>query len=142
MRPTALDAEPNGRRSARLVRVQARVDRRLTQAPRLAVRVLSFVSLVAMTALPAACIHDWDSLDPAKGDASDVCTFYCDTYLRCIKPDADCLSTCEADVADCPTQSRLDLKQCVAELDDQCGGVASEGNFDLCKGFIQCVTQS
>ena len=85
-------------------------------------------------------MYPWDDLRPEDSDEA-VCSYLCATYEACIANEPGCESTCEADIRDCSTVQKEELRDCVDELNSECGEVTAAGIYEACVLLVPCYSE-
>jgi len=84
-------------------------------------------------------MYPWDDLRSEDSDEA-LCSYLCDTYEKCISTKPGCQGQCESDVLECPTVQRDALRECVDDLDSDCGEVASQSTYEVCVSLVPCYS--
>lgn len=87
--------------------------------------------------LSSSCMYPWDDL---RSEASEeaLCRYLCATYEQCISAEPGCESACESDLRECPTVQEDALRDCVDELDSECGQFAAQSVYETCVSLVPC----
>jgi hypothetical protein len=68
-----------------------------------------------------------------------MCAIYCDRVNSCVTSDAACASTCEADMAACPSGALAIIRECLDAIDYcNCQGMCGVGSA-FQTGFMICI---
>jgi len=82
-------------------------------------------------------MYPWDDLRSEDSEEA-LCGYLCATYEQCISAEPGCQSACESDVRECPTVQKDALRDCVDELDNDCGGITAQGMYEVCVSLVPC----
>ncbi len=82
-------------------------------------------------------MYPWDDLRSENSDEA-ICSYLCGTYETCIGSEPGCESECESDIRECPTVQKDALRECVDELNSECGGLTAESLYLVCVAQVPC----
>jgi hypothetical protein len=82
-------------------------------------------------------MYPWDDLRSEDSDEA-ICTYLCATYEKCISAESGCEGGCESDIRECPLVQKDALRDCVDELDSDCGELVASALYDVCVSQVAC----